>query len=125
MCLTIDISNKMSDPYLVTDRALLKVIGQKIKQLRLGANMSQKNLAERCGLSDFSISQIENGKNTSVLSLLMVLRALNALNMLYRFFEEEPLDPIAMADFMKSHPKPKRASSSKTMNTKPKTGSEW
>lgn len=115
----------MNDPYLVSDRALLKTIGQKVKQLRLGANISQRVLAERCGLSDFSISQIENGKNTSVLSLLMVLRALNALNMLYRFFEEEPLDPIAVVDFMKSHPKPKRASASKTKNTKSKTESEW
>ena len=98
----------MNDPYLVSDRALLKVIGQKVKQLRLGANMSQKALAERCGLSDFSISQIENGKNTSVLSLLMVLRALNALNMLYRFFEEEPMSPIAYAEAMRKNRKPQR-----------------
>lgn len=98
----------MNDPYLVSDRALLKEIGQKIKQLRLGANMSQKVLAERCGLSDFSISQIENGKNTSVLSLLMVLRALNALDILFRFFEEEPMSPIAYAEVMRKTRKPQR-----------------
>ena len=98
----------MNDPYLVSDRALLKVIGQKVKQLRLGASMSQKMLAERCGLSDFSISQIENGKNTSVLSLLMVLRALNALDMFYRFFEEEPVSPIAYAEAMRKSRKPQR-----------------
>lgn len=98
----------MSDPYLVSDRALLKVIGQKMKQLRLGANISQKALAERCGLSDFSISQIENGKNTSVLSLLMVLRALNQLDMFYKFFEEEPISPIAYAEAMKKQRTPKR-----------------
>jgi transcriptional regulator with XRE-family HTH domain len=98
----------MNDPYLVSDRALSKEIGQKIKQLRLGANMSQTVLAERCGLSDFSISQIENGKNTSVLSLLMVLRALNALDMLYRFFEEEPMSPIAYAEVMRKTRKPQR-----------------
>ncbi len=98
----------MNDPYLVTDRALLKVIGKKVKQLRLRANISQKALAERCGLSDFSISQIENGKNTSVLSLLMVLRALNQLDMLYRFFEEEPISPIAYAEAMKKQRTPKR-----------------
>ena len=70
--------------------------------------MSQKVLAERSGLSDFSISQIENGKNTSVLSLLMVLRALNELDILYKFFEEEPISPIAYAEAMKKQRTPKR-----------------
>lgn len=106
----------MTDPYLVSDRVLLKEIGQKIKRLRLNANLSQKALAARCGISDFSISQIENGSNTSLLTLVMILRALNALNMLYMFYEEEQLDPIAMVDYMKSHPKPKRAKTSKSTN---------
>ena len=114
----------MTDPYLASDRVLLKEIGQKVKRLRLEANISQKVLAERCGLSDFSISQFENGKNISLLSLLMILRSLNALNMLYQFFEEEQLDPIAMADYLKSHPRSKRASVSKSVNN-PKNESEW
>ena len=118
----------MNDPYVLSDRALLKVIGQKVKQLRLGANISQKALAERCGLSDFSISQIENGKNTSLLSLLMVLRSLNQLDMLYRFFEEETVSPIAYAEAMRKHHTPKRVRQSKTANnpssvTNPE--SEW
>ena len=114
----------MNDPYLVSDRALLKEIGQKIKQLRLGANMSQKVLAERCGLSDFSISQIENGKNTTVLSLLMVLRALNALDILFRFFEEEPMSPIAYAEVMRKTRKPQRIRKPNTSTTE-KPESEW
>ena len=117
----------MIDVYLASDKVLLKEIGQKIKRLRLSANLSQKALAARCGVSDFSISQIENGSNTSLLTLLMILRSLNALNMLYLFFEEEQLDPIAMADYLKSHPQPKRASTAKSTNTtqQPHTESEW
>lgn len=121
----IDISN-MIDLYLASDKVLLKEIGQKIKRLRVAANVSQKALAERSGVSAFSISQIENGSNPSLLTLLMILRALNALNMLYLFFEEEQLDPIAMADYLKSHPQPKRASSSKSSIVQPsKPESEW
>ena len=117
----------MIDLYLASDKVLLKEIGQKIKRLRIGANLTQKALATRCGVSDFSISQIENGSNTSLLTLLMILRALNALNMLYLFFEEEQLDPIAMADYMKSHPQPKRASTSKSTNNRQQSNpeSEW
>ena len=117
----------MIDLYLASDKVLLKEIGQKIKRLRIGANLTQNALATRCGLSAFSISQIENGSNTSLLTLLMILRALNALNMLYLFFEEEQLDPIAMADYLKSHPKPKRVRNSKLSNSiqSSNTESEW
>lgn len=112
----------MNDPYVLSDRALLKEIGQKVKQLRLGERMSQKVLAGRCGLSEFSISQIENGKNTSVLSLLMVLRALKAMDMLYRFFEEEPMSPIAYAEVMRKSRKPQRIRKSIKQS---KSESEW
>lgn len=117
----------MIDLYLASDKVLLKEIGQKIKRLRLAANVSQKDLAERSGVSAFSISQIENGSNPSMLTLLMILRALNALNLLYLFFEEEQLDPIAMADYLKSHPQPKRASSSKSTTSFQSSNpeSEW
>ena len=117
----------MIDLYLASDKVLLKEIGQKVKRLRIAANLSQKVLAERSGVSAFSISQIENGSNPSLLTLLMILRALNALNMLYLFFEEEQLDPIAMADYLKSHPQPKRASSSKStyINQQSNSESEW
>ena len=114
----------MIDPYLISDRTLLKVIGQKMKQLRLGANMSQKALAERSGLSEFSISQIENGKNTSVLSMLSILRALNELDMFSRFFQEEPMSPIAYAEAMRKSRKPQRIRKPNT-NTTIKPDSEW
>ena len=107
----------MNNPYELSDRALLKVIGRKVKQLRFGARLSQKLLAERCGLSEFSISQIENGKNTSVLSLLMILRSLNELDMLHRFFEEEPISPLAYAEAMRKSQAKQRVRKSKVSTT--------
>ena len=116
----------MTDFYASTDRALLTEIGQKIKRLRINANMSQKELSERCGLSVFSISQTENGNNTSLLSLLAILRALNALDLLWRFFEEEPIDPIAMADYAKRHPQRQRVSTiDKNSTNTQNSESEW
>jgi transcriptional regulator with XRE-family HTH domain len=112
----------MIDPYFTSDRALLKIIGQKIKQRRVTASLSQKELAERCGLSVFSISQTENGNNTSLLSLLAMLRALNALDMLSQFYEEEPMSPIAYAEVMRKSHKPQRI---RKPNTQPKIKSEW
>ena len=97
------------DIYALTDHAIMVQIGQKIKQVRVAKNLSQKALAESCGLSTFSISQMENGHNTSLLSLLMVLRALRRLDVLDVLFEEEPISPVALSRHMKQHPRRQRA----------------
>ena len=78
----------MTDIYALTDSAILAQIGQKLKGARIEQNISQKALAESCGLSAFSISQMENGHNTSLLSLVTVLRALNRLEIFAELFRE-------------------------------------
>ena len=47
------------DLYALTDAGILAQIGQKLKEARIERNISQKVLAERSGLSAFSISQME------------------------------------------------------------------
>lgn len=52
-------------------------IGTRIKRLRLGNNMTLKQLAEKVGCSDAYISQIENGKvSPSIASLKKIADAL-------------------------------------------------
>ena len=70
------------DIYALTDKAILVQVGLKLKEIRIEKNISQGELAKASGLSAFSISQMENGHNTSILSLVMVLRALNKLEIL-------------------------------------------
>lgn len=114
------------DPYVLTDRFLLAQIGQKIKQLRIAKQFSQQQLSARCGLSVFSISQIENGSNPSVLSLLAILRALDKLDYLNAFWADEPINPIALVDYAKSHPQPQRVSPNRLTQTNDKPiESEW
>lgn len=115
----------MKDPYALTDRSLLEQIGRKIKQIRIAKQISQQQLSKSCGLSVFSISQIENGSNPSILSLLAILRSLNSLDYLSTFWQEEPINPIAMVDYAKAHPQPQRVSSKKTPNNNTNTESEW
>lgn len=101
------------DIYSLTDRAILGEIGRKLKEVRLKQNIAQKELAESCGLSTFSISQMEHGHNTSLLSLIMVLRALNRLDVLEDLLQEEPISPVALSAFAKKHSVRKRSGSSK------------
>lgn len=104
----------MVDIYALTDSAILVQIGQKLKEARIEQNISQKALADSCGLSAFSISQMENGHNTSLLSLVMVLRALNRLDVFEGLFREKPISPVALSEYMKKNPRRKRAYSTKT-----------
>ena len=81
---------------------ILQKIGAKMREIRLEQNMKQKELAEKSGLSMFSISQMETGHNTSVQSLVQVLKALNRLDMIEPFLEEKKIDPATLARFIQS-----------------------
>lgn len=84
------------------DEEILKKIGAKLKEIRLEANIKQKELSEKSGLSMFSISQMETGHNTSLLSLIQVLKALDRIDMLEPFMREREVDPELLAQFMQS-----------------------
>ena len=114
---------RMNEIYALTDGAILVQIGEKLKEERVERNLSQKDLATACGLSAFSISQMENGHNTSLLSLIMVLRALNRLEILEELLRERPVSPVAMSEYMRKHPKRKRAYNSKRIEKV--TDFEW
>lgn len=81
----------------ITDVELLQKIGGKLKEIRLEQNIKQKELAEKSGLSMFSISQMETGHNTSVQSVIQVLRALGRMDMLDAFIinNKEEASPAA------------------------------
>lgn len=86
----------------MSDEEILKKIGAKLKEIRLEANMKQRELSEKSGLSMFSISQIETGHNTSILSLIQVLKVLDRMDMLEPFLKEKEVDPELLAQFIKS-----------------------
>lgn len=84
------------------EEEILKKIGAKLKEVRLAVNMKQKELSEKSGLSMFSISQMETGHNTSVLSLVQVLRALDRMDLLEPFLKEREVDAELLEKFMQS-----------------------
>ena len=85
--------------------------------------MKQKELADAAGVSVFTISSIENGKTTSLLTVIQLLRALEHLDYLDSFFQEESISPVAYAKLMKNNKKKERVKSSTSIiNSK---DSEW
>lgn len=100
------------------EEEILKKIGAKLKEVRLAVNMKQKELSEKSGLSMFSISQMETGHNTSVLSLVQVLRALDRMDLLDPFLKERQVDAELLEKFIQSQPPQRqRATSPRTFFT--------
>jgi len=111
------------DLYVQTNDAIMRQIGSKLKELRIERNMKQAELADASGVSVFTISSVENGKTTSLLTIVQLLRALEHLDYLDRFFQEEVLSPIAYAKLLKNNKKKVRVKSTGTNNNQ--EASEW
>ena len=111
------------DLYAQANDAIMRQIGSKLKELRIEKNMKQAELADASGVSVFTISSVENGKTTSLLTIVQLLRALEHLDYLNSFFQEETISPIAYAKLLKNNKKKIRV---KTSNTEINKGdSEW
>lgn len=66
----------------LSDQEILALLGMTLRELRISKDVSQKELAQQCGLSVFSITQTEHGHNISVLNFIKALRALGSLHMI-------------------------------------------
>jgi len=98
------------DFYAASDKAILKELGNRLRQLRLLKNITQEDLAERALLSVGTIKSLEAGKGR-LSSLIAVLRELGALDQLDQFIPPVTISPLQVADTSaKSLDKRKRAS---------------
>lgn len=67
----------MSPSYSREDKIFLQNIGKRIRQLRIGASLSQEQLAFTCELDRTYIGSVERGeRNISALNLKKIAQAL-------------------------------------------------
>ncbi len=83
--------------YGMSDRAILREIGHRLKRKRLEKNISQQRLAELSGLNRTTIGEAERGNPFSVLTLIQILRAINALEELDTFLPDPGISPLQLA----------------------------
>lgn len=106
--------------YALSDPAIIEEIGKQLKRMRLKNNFTQQELANRSGLFRSTISEIENGRISNLLSLIQLLRALNTLELLNAFVVKEEISPLMVAE---QQAKMRKRASGKKKPTKPE--SEW
>ncbi len=71
-------------------------LGKRFKSCRLNRNLSQAELAERCGLSRRTITALEHGEGTTLATFIAVLRGLHKLDSLDDFLPHPGISPLAM-----------------------------
>ncbi len=83
--------------YGKSDKAILRDLGQRLRQARLRSNLSQQQLADRAGLNRTTVSEYERGSSASTLTLVQVLRALGMLDELAGFLPDPGPSPLELA----------------------------
>jgi len=71
-------------------------IGKRLKTHRINKRFTQKQLAEKAGVSLFTIAQIEKGKPVSISILLPVLRVLHLLDNMELLIPAPQISPVAL-----------------------------
>lgn len=92
------------------NESIMKELGQRLKDTRIAVSLTQKELAERAGVSSKTVERIENGENVRIAHVISILRAMNLTENLELLIPEQPLSPTQLHDYGK---KRKRAVSMK------------
>ncbi len=80
----------------MSDKAIRKQLGERLKQQRLRQNITQQQLADATTLSLNTIKSLESGKG-KLASLIAVLRELGQLEQLNHFIAEPEISPLQLA----------------------------
>ena len=94
--------NTNIDVVQMSDVAIVKHLGNFLKQVRIQQNKTQAQLAEDAGLNRWTISQIENGESITLMSLIQILRALDSLYVLDTFEISNEISPLEYAKLKKN-----------------------
>ena len=91
--------------YSVPD--IVRMFGERFKDYRLRANLTQKEVAEASGLSVLTIHRFENGtaKNISLSTFLLLLKSVGSINDLNDLMPEQPESPYL---YKENHQKTQR-----------------
>lgn len=90
-----------------TNQDILNLLAQRVKEYRLAARLSQKEVAEKSGVSAATISHFEQGvnQNMTLNNFISLLRVLGMENRIEEVLPELPMPPLALKQINKLIPK--------------------
>ena len=93
-----------------TPEELQAVLGERLRAMRLGRNLAQRELAGKAGLSLRALINLEAGGGSTVESLVRVLKALDATGAIELLAPQPQVSPLQM---LKQGPQVRRAGRSR------------
>lgn len=102
----INISNYDS-PKQHHNQDILELLAKRLKEYRLAARMSQRELAIKSGVGYTTISHFEQGKHTNISlgNFISLLRCVGMENRMAELLPELPMPPMALKEINKMIPK--------------------
>lgn len=92
--------NNISNIALMTNKEILKQIGNKFKSERIAQNLNQEELAIKCELSIKAIQRLEQTGQISLEKLVIILRGLNRLEEIDKFMDfSDELEELSYNEF--------------------------
>lgn len=93
--------------YGKSNSELIMELGNRFKEYRLACRMTQKEVAEKAGISLFTVKTFESGKayNITMGSFISMLRAISFLEEIEKLLPELPPTPEMIELMNKNKPK--------------------
>lgn len=92
------------------NKAILKELGCRIKDVRIARSTTQQELSQKAGVSFSTVVRVENGEGVNMENYMKILRVLDLLsNFDLLIPEQQP----SLAELFKGKPKRQRASKQK------------
>lgn len=83
--------------YEKTDREILALLGERLKQYRLQHNVLMRELSEISGLHVNTIAKTEAGEDPRLSTVIRILRGLKRLEALEAFLPPATISPLQLA----------------------------
>src|SRR5580692_3064897 len=79
-----------------TPEELQSLLGARLRKLRLSRNIDQRATADKAGISEKALRNLESGHGSTVETLLRTLKALDSLEGIEMLAPEPRVDPLAL-----------------------------
>lgn len=110
----------------LSNQKILEVLGARFMAARLNQDMSRVSLAEKTGLTERTISNLEKGKKSAgLLNVIAILRALGMLDEIDSFMPEPPPRAAALVGRKNMLGKPRQRASRKKSKTAEDESQVW
>lgn len=104
----------MNDSILLTDKTILKNLGERLTGVRLDRNWTQEDLAAQAGIGKSTVERIEKGMSSQTINLIKILRTLGLLPAMLATLPESAPSPF---DLLKMRGKSRLRASRKRQQT--------